>query len=183
MEVLSVLLNGTFMDENSNKPTKLHPPQMEYANPTKMVSIQVSEYTINTFLEASASTGAPIDISSLLAVRRGHALSTVDLGLWIPKIVNKYGDQLVDLKFTILPDSACQLVDGLNTGSLKADVNVAMNISIMDETILSATFMKTRIEASLFSDDGALKGEAEVQLGQIGTAGYVNLMGLSAADF
>lgn len=81
---MSVLLNGTFFDEQSNTGTEFTPPELVYGVPTKMFNLQLTQYTLNTFLEAAASTARPIDIAALLAIDDRKILSTIDLGYWIP---------------------------------------------------------------------------------------------------
>ena len=39
---------------------------MTYGVPTKMFNLQITDYTINTFLEAAATTGENIDIFDLV---------------------------------------------------------------------------------------------------------------------
>ena len=53
---------------------------------------------------------------------------------------------------------------------------------IMDDNILSVTFSNNKLDASLFSMNGALKGDVDIKLGTAG-ATYVNEMGLTKADF
>ena len=105
---------------------------MTYGVPTKMFNLQITQYTVNTFLEAAASTGAPIDIASMVAIYEERALSTIDLGYWIPGIVNAYGNKMVDMDFKILPYSRIEM----NDDKIYASLNTAMNITSMDEPIL-----------------------------------------------
>ena len=56
-----------------------------------MFNLQISLYTINTFLESAASTNQPIILSGIIASAREEIFTTADVGLWIPKLVNYYG--------------------------------------------------------------------------------------------
>ena len=85
---------------------------------------------------------------------------------------------MLDLKFKVLPDSSCKMTDDTVT----CTVSVSMNMFIMDDNILSVTFSNNKLEASLFSMNGAIKGDVDIQLGTAG-ATYVNEMGLTKADF
>ena len=90
-------------------------------------------------------------------------MSTVTLGLWIPKLVNKFGDKMVDLKFKILPLSSCQMTDD----EIKCTVNFDIWLLIEGETILSATFKSSELYASLYSMNGLIKGDVDITLGQM----------------
>ena len=82
--------------------------------------MQITQYTLNTFLEAAATSGANIDIFSLFVIEEGKFLSTTDLGYWIPGIVNKYGNKLVDMEFKILPNSMVEMSDDKIFASINA---------------------------------------------------------------
>ena len=47
--------------------------------------------------------------------------------------------------------------------------------------VLEVTFTNSELYASLFSVNGALKGDVELKLGNIGA--YTNDMGISKSDF
>ena len=64
-EILSVLVNGTFLDIRDSIPTQYSPPDMSYGEATNMFNLQILEYTINTFFEASDLTELPVSISQI----------------------------------------------------------------------------------------------------------------------
>ena len=85
---------------------------------------------------------------------------------------------MIDLKMQILPGSTCKMTEDV----VNCTVSLSMSIMMMDEKILEASFTSSEIYASLFSMNGALKGDVELKLGNMG-ATYTNDMGLSKSDF
>ena len=64
-----------------------------------MVNLFVTDYTINTMLEACASTQKWIDIGPILKEWFNiYQLRTTHLGLLIPGLVRHYGIQDVDMR-------------------------------------------------------------------------------------
>ena len=54
-----------------------------------------------------------IDVTLLWGLYHPDGLTTADLGRFIPRIVNKYGRKYVDFDIKILPDSMCEIGEGL----------------------------------------------------------------------
>ena len=59
-------------------------------------------------------------------------LRTTDIGLLIPKIVNKYGSKYVDFYMTILPYSKAEI----GTDAIRMSTNYKITISSLGEEIL-----------------------------------------------
>ena len=102
-------VNGTFFDPMAKGSSQFTPPDMTYGVPTAMFNLQISEYVLNTFMEAAASTGEPIDISEIYIYGFNVNLTTNKLGFIIPQIVNKYGNKQVEMKIIVLPYSQVEM--------------------------------------------------------------------------
>ena len=87
---------------------------------------------------------------------------------------------MIDFDFKVMPNSRVELSDD----KIYASVNLAMNITTLEEMVVEVTFTQSIIEANLYSDDnGHIKGNIDtLQLGKIGNV-FKNGMGLTKADF
>jgi len=85
-------LNGTGFDANKIQPSKYHPATFSLRDPKGPgLQVYLTDYTINTVLDAGYQTGNNLDITALLTQYLGITVTTDNLGLFIPKLLEKYG--------------------------------------------------------------------------------------------
>ena len=116
--------------------------------------------------EATASTGAPIDVTYYLRKIFDFNLRTVDIGRVVPNIVNHYGIQFIKLEIDNLLNSKVEF----HLENVILDISWRMKITIDEETAVLASFKNTNIIADLHSSNGAILGNIKsIELGGIGS--------------
>lgn len=91
-KILSGALNGTFFDAEKVQASKYTPTPFKVRDPSgKMLQAYISDYVLNTMFESGFLTGNTLDITYLLKTYLNTTVTTDNLGLVVPEILNKYG--------------------------------------------------------------------------------------------
>ena len=86
-------------------------------------------------------------------------MSTVHLGKWIPKIVNTFGDQTIDLNLYPMESSKCVMTDD----TINCNMGISMNLwRNGTEPILDVQLEDIKFEVSLFSMNDLIKGHIDL---------------------
>merc|ERR1712127_202203 len=151
---MSVL--GYFFNKNSATPSKYTPVAM----PTRLADGQaaqgsLSEYTLNTLMEAAYSTQNTLDITYLLS-KLNVTVTTDNLGVVVPEILAKYGSGKavgISGKF-ITKQSEFTMTPKDNT----LDANLAVTITVAGEQAIYAEFNNIQAIGQVSSKAGAIFG-------------------------
>ena len=151
---MSVL--GYFFNKDSTTPSKYTPVAM----PTRLADGQaaqgsLSEYTVNTLMEAAYSTQNTLDITYLLS-KLNVTVTTDNLGVVVPEILAKYGSGKavgISGKF-ITKQSEVTMTPSDNT----LDANLAVTITVAGEQAIYAEFNNIQAIGQVSSKAGAIFG-------------------------
>jgi len=90
-KVFTMGLNGTSFDANNVVAPAYSPASFDASNlQGKQLQAYLTEYTLNTALDAGFSTGNTLDISELLGLVN-ITLTTDNIGVFIPQLLAHYG--------------------------------------------------------------------------------------------
>merc|ERR1712127_427852 len=174
---MSVL--GYFFNKNSATPSKYTPVAM----PTRLADGQaaqgyLSEYTVNTLLEAGFSTQNTLDITYLLS-KLNVTVTTDNLGVVVPEILTKYGSgKAVGLSGKFVQKAA---ESHFTSSGQSIDGGLAVTVTIDNEAAIYAEFDSISGLAALNSKSGAIFGSiSKSSLGTILASSFTSTLGLTA---
>lgn len=177
---MSVL--GYFYDKNHNVPSKYTPVAMPVRDP-KGQSAQgfLTEYTLNTLMEAGFSTQNTLDITYLLS-KLNVTLTTDQFAVVVPEVLAKYGSgKAVGLsgkfitkegKFTLTPTNN------------QVDLNLAVTVTVDNEEAIYAEFNAIQAIGQVSSTSGKIFGAlSTAHIGDaVATTFRTKIAGMTAAS-
>jgi len=176
---MSVL--GYFFNANVATPSKYTPVAMPVRDAAGQAGQgALSEYTLNTLMEAGFSTGNTLDITYLLS-KLNVTVTTDNMGVLVPEILAKYGSGKavgISGKF-ITKQSEFTLTPTDN--SLMA--NLAVTITVAGETAIYAEFNGVNAVGQVSSSAGSIFGALSTSnIGTIDAASFKSVFtGMTAA--
>lgn len=175
-------VNGTFFDADDIH--KISDPKATFALRDangKEAQAYLTEYTINSALDAGYLTGLDLDITYLLQTYLNLTVTTDVLGLIIPELVTKYGSgKAVGLsgKWMKAPATAAFL-----EGEMTASGSLQVTVTVDSEVAIKATFVDFAGAGGLHSQDGKIFGQiTKSSAGTIDSTGFQTTLGLTAAQ-
>merc|ERR1712166_936901 len=154
--IFEMSVAGKFYNENVATPSTYSP----VAFPARTVGGEsaqgfLSEYTVNTLLEAAFSTQNTLDITYLLP-KLNVTVTTDNLGVVIPEILTKYGKgKAVGIKAKFITKEG---VVSMMPTTNQADLNLAVTITIDNEESIYAEFNNIKAVGQASSTAGAIYG-------------------------
>ena len=177
---MSVL--GYFFNKNVATPSKFSPVAMPVRDAAGQAGQgALSEYTLNTLMEAGFSTGNNLDITYLLS-KLNVTVTTDNMGVLVPEILAKYGSGKavgISGKF-ITKQSLFTLTPQDNT----LDANLAVTITVAGETAIYAEFNGLQAIGQVSSSAGKVFGALSTSnIGTIDAASFKSVFsGMTAAS-
>ena len=97
--VFTIAVNGTWFDAQKPAASKYTPAKFDPADlKGKMLQAYLTDYSVNTMLEAGFASGNTLDVGFLLKKLLNMSLTTDEMGYFVPELVTKYGSGVpVDL--------------------------------------------------------------------------------------
>merc|ERR1712166_930638 len=154
--IFEMSVAGKFYNKNVATPSTYSP----VAFPARTVGGEsaqgfLSEYTVNTLLEAAFSTQNTLDITYLLT-KLNVTVTTDNLGVVIPEILTKYGKgKAVGIKAKFITKEG---VVSMMPTTNQADLNLAVTITIDNEESIYAEFNNIKAVGQASSTAGAIYG-------------------------
>jgi len=166
--LLEIAVNGTSFDANNVQKSAYTPATFNLRDPAgKQLQAYITDYTINTALEAGFLTGNTLDITYLLKEYLNVTVTTDNLGAIIPQILTKYGSgKAVGLagKFT---QSKSKVTFGADSSSVTG--NLQVTVSVGSDTAILAEFVGVDGSAFIKAANGDIYGNiGKASLGTIG---------------
>jgi len=153
--VLEVTVNGTLFDIHDPAAIAELPASFNVRNPAgKTFQAYLTDYVINSALDASFRTGNFVDVTHLLSLVN-VTLTTDDIGTVFPEILTKYGsgkNVTIDLEFVNTTSSA------KITTEVEATAYVNLGIQIEGQSVMSAEFDAANAIATFSSKNGLIYG-------------------------
>jgi len=177
---MSVL--GYFYDKNHNVPSKYTPVAMPVRDPNGQ-SAQgfLTEYTLNTLMEAGYSTQNTLDITYLLS-KLNVTLTTDQFAVVVPEVLAKYGSgKAVGLKGKFITQEGKFTLTPTNN---QVDLNLAVTVTVDNEEAIYAEFNAIQAIGQVSSTSGKIFGAlSTAHIGDaVATTFRTTIAGMTAAS-
>jgi hypothetical protein len=150
-------VNGTFFDKNHEKASAYTPAKFPVRNPSgKSLQGHLTDYTINTFLEAGLSTKNTLDVTAILHKLLNLTVTTDNLGVVIPEILSHYGSgKPVSLSGQFIT-KPCQAK--FTKSNAHADIWIAITAGVSGKEAIHAEFNAAQAAAMIQTTKGVIFG-------------------------
>jgi len=177
-------VNGTFYNANHTDSTSYPDPvKFDVRNPAgRSLQGHLTEYTVNTALEAAFSSDNELDVSYILYQLLHINITTTNLGTVLPQLITKYGDNVtISMRGKcITKPSFAHFTDK----NYEANGWLAISGVIGEEEAFHGEFNLGKAIGSLFTNsNGLIFGKIDtLSIGTINPSTYRNNIGVTAAQ-
>lgn len=178
---IMLALNGTFFDADNVQPSQFSPASFTPRDPAgKQLQGYLTDFVANTLFESGFLTGNTLDLTYLLKTFLNLTVTTSEVGVLIPEIVQHYGaDKPVQLSAAFVKEaSQLKFLDKNAT----IDLSLALNLTVDGETALGAHFENAFSSGNVNATGGTIYGEVGAS-GPGTISNYVNNIDMSLANF
>lgn len=150
-------VNGTFFNKNQEVASAYTPAAFPVRNPAgKSLQGHLTDYTINTFLEAGFSTKNTLDVTAILKKLVNLTVTTDNLGVVIPEILTTYGSgKPVSLSGQFIT-KPCQAK--FTKSNVNADIWIAITAGVSGKEAIHAEFNAAQAAAMIQTTKGVIFG-------------------------
>lgn len=179
-EVFQMGLNGTFFDASHVHKASMAPAAFALRDTSgKDAQLHLSDYTVNTAVDAGFTTGLDLDITHILGLLN-VTVTTDEVAVVIPEVVTKYGaGKPVGLsgKWVTAPAAG-----HFHKGTADFNANLQVTMTINNEKAIFGTFNGIAGNFSIHSASGKVFGN--VAAATVGTiADFTTTLGVTAEAF
>lgn len=177
-KVFQMGVNGTFFDANNVQKPAAPPATFALRDAQgKDAQVYLTDYTVNTAVEAGFTTGLDLDITHILSLLN-VTVTTDEVGVVLPEVITKYGaGKAVGLsgKWVSAPASG-----HFHKGSAEFSASLEVTMTIDSQTALQATFDGINGDFGIHSSSGKVFGH--VTNASVGTLGksFTTTLGITA---
>ena len=178
-KVFTMGVNATSFDAKQVVAPAYHPATFDATDlQGKELQTYLTDYALNTALDAGFLTGNTLDITKILSAFN-VTVHTDDIGLVIPEILTKYGPgKNVSLAGKFITEASHTTISAAGG---HADLSLAVTVGVEGETCIFAPISHTLISGIVSSKAGKVYGNLSQHVVGAFGAGFTTTLGMTAA--